>query len=133
MVRRPRQRRNNPKARRVEPPPPGTDRPQVARSCCYVGSPYHKDTVSFAGAPRPRPDASLCPRELAHNRDCVEAWLRQAVEAGHAGSWGREYPRYVWYRDQDGETIYEAREGSPGSGQYHGYPLQPTQDVQGLP
>ncbi|SAY39128.1 hypothetical protein FLM9_1186 [Candidatus Synechococcus spongiarum] len=31
------------------------------------------------------------------------------------------------------ETIYEAREGSRDSGEYHGYPLQPTQEVQGLP
>lgn len=54
--------------------------------------------------------------------DLLEAWLRQAVEAGHAGGWGEKYPRKVWYRDQDGETIYEAREGSPGSGEYHGYP-----------
>lgn len=117
----------------MEPPPPDTDLQQVARSCRYVGSPYHKDGVSFAGPSRLRPDASICPRELTNNRDRVEAWLRQAVEAGHAGGWAKGYPRYVWHRDQDGETIYEARQGSPGSGEYHGYPLQPQHDVQGLP
>lgn len=117
----------------MESPPPDTDLQQVARSCRYVGSPYHKDGVSFAGPSRLRPDASICPRELTNNRDRVEAWLRQAVEAGHAGGWAKGYPRYVWHRDQDGETIYEARQGSPGSGEYHGYPLQPQHDVQGLP
>lgn len=135
MVRRPLQRRTNPKAHKVEPPPPGTNLQEVARSCRYVGSPYHKRGVTFAGVSRHRPDASLCPQELANKRDRVEAWLRQALEAGHAGGWekGREYPHKVWYRSQDGVTIYEAREGSPGSGEYHGYPLEPKQDVQGLP
>ena len=119
----------------METPPSGIDLKQVARSCCYVGSPYHKDTVSFAGRPTHRPDASICPRKLTNNRDRVEGWLRQAVEAGHAGGWegGKGYPRYVWYRDQDGETIYEARQGSPGDGRYHGYPLEPKQEVRGLP
>ena len=95
-----------------------------------------KDAPGFAGQPRHRPDASICPRKLINSRDLVEAWLRQALKAGHAGGWGREYPQYsrkVRYRDQDGETVYEAREGSPGSGEYHGYPLQPTREVQGLP
>ena len=56
--------------------------------------------------------------------------LRRAVAAGHAGAWEQGYPRYVWYGD--GETVYEARQGSPGSGEYHGYPLEPEQDVRGL-
>ena len=128
----PRQRepRRNPK-RKVQPPPPGTDLQHVVCSCRYVGSPYHKDSVSFAGPPRHRPDASICPVELANDRDRVEAWLHQAVAAGHTGAWKQGYPCYVWYRD--GDTIYEARQGSPGSGAYHGYPLQPKQKIPGLP
>ena len=131
MVRQPPQRRGNPKVRKVEAPPSDLDLQQVARSCRYVGSPYHKDIVSFAGQPELRPDASICPPELAHNHDRVEAWLRQAVEAGHARGWRNGYPRYAWYRD--GDIIYEAREGSSGSGEYHGYPLEPEQGVRGLP
>ena len=95
MVRRPPQRRNNRKVHKVEAPPSDLDLQQVARSCRYVGSPYHKDVVSFAGQPKPRPDASICPPELAHNHGRVEAWLRQAVEAGHARGWGKRYPRYA--------------------------------------
>ena len=38
--------------------------------------------------------------------------------------------RQVWHRE--GGMVFEARQGSPGSGEYHGYPLTPTQDVRGL-
>lgn len=60
----------------------------------------------------------------------MEAWLRTAVLAGRCGAWEQGFPRYVWY--QEGDIIYEARQGSPGSGEYHGYPLEPWQTVQGL-
>ena len=131
-MRKPRFQRRNPKARRVQQPPPGIDLAEVAASCRYVGSPYHKDVPSFAGVSRGRrPDASICPRQFAYERELVENWLRDAVEAGHVGAWERGYPRYVWYRD--GETVYEAGQGSPGSGEYHGYPLELEQAVRGLP
>lgn len=59
-MKRPRFQRNNVKARRVRMPPPGVDLAEVADSCCYVGSPYHKDRPSFAGMPHSRrPDASI--------------------------------------------------------------------------
>ena len=65
-----------------------------------------------------------------NRRDLVEGWLRSAVRAGRFGAWDGGYPRYVWHR-QD-ELVFEARQGSPGSGEYHGYPLEPEQRVQGL-
>ena len=42
-MKRPRFQRDNPKVRKVQAPPNGTDLAQVAESCRYVGSPYHKD------------------------------------------------------------------------------------------
>ena len=61
IMKRPRLRRNNPKAGRVREPPSGIDLAQVAESCRSVGSPYHQDSPSFAGMPRGRrPDASIC-------------------------------------------------------------------------
>jgi len=45
-VKRPTFQRNSPKVRKVQPPPNGIDLTQVARSCRYVGSPYHKDALS---------------------------------------------------------------------------------------
>jgi hypothetical protein len=130
-ARRPTRRRDNPRARRVCVPPPGVDLIHVAEQCRYIGSPYHKDIPSFAGVTRPpRADASICPRSLAHNQPVVEEWLRAAIRAGHCGGWERGFPRYVWLR-ADG-VLYEARQGSPGSGHYHGYPLESWQEVQGL-
>lgn len=131
VVKRPTFQRNNPKVRKVQPPPNGIDLTQVARSCRYVGSPYHKDAVGFAGAPRGRrPSASICPRDFVNRRTLVQRWLRAAVRSGHVGAWDGGYPRYVWHRR--GDTVFEARQGSPGSGEYHGYPLEPTQRVRGL-
>lgn len=131
MARRPTFQRGNPRARRVQEPPEGIDLAHVAESCRYVGSPYHKDAMGFAGIPRGRrPSASLCPRSLANRRDVVEAWLRDSVRAGRVGAWEEGFPRYVWHRD--GDILFEARQGSPGSGEYHGYPLEPTQRVRGI-
>ena len=115
----------------MQAPPDGIDLSRVAESCRYVGSPYHKDAMGFAGMPRGRrPNASLCPRNLMNNRDLVEGWLRDAVRSGRVGTWDAGYPRYVWHRE--GDIVFEARQGAPGSGEYHGYPLEPTQKVQGL-
>ena len=114
----------------MQAPPEGIDLEQVAESCRYDGSPYHKDRPGFAGMPRRRPDATLCPSELADHRELIEGWLRNAVRTGRTGGWDRGYPRYVWHRE--GEFVFEARQGSPGSGAYHGYPLEPAQQVRGL-
>ena len=130
-MRKPSFQRDNPKARRIAAPPHGTDLAGVAESCRYVGSPYHKDRSSFAGTShRRRPDASMCPRDLADRRELVEGWLRDAVRAGKVGAWDGGFPRYVWHRE--GGMVFEARQGSPGSGEYHGYPLTPAQRVRGL-
>ena len=128
-MRKPSFQRGNPKARKVVAPPHGVDLAEVAESCRYVGSPYHKDRPSFAGTShRRRPDANICPPDLANSRDRVERWLQDAVRAGQVGKWEHGFPRYVWHRE--GDTVFEARHGS--SGEYHGYPLAPTQRVRGL-
>ena len=131
-MRKPRRQRSNHKHRKVQPPPPCVDLQLVARTSRYVGSVYHKDTPSLAGPmPNPRSDASLCPRCLANQQRLVETWLRAGISNGHTGAWRDGYPQYVWYRH--GGTVYEGRQGSPGSGEYHGYPLQPEEVVRGLP
>ena len=126
-----RRKRGNVRYRRVVAAPPGIDLAQVAKSCCFVGSACHKDFPSFAGIPRSRArDASKCPRARSRCRELAERWLKEAVRAGQTGVWERGYPRNVWYRRD--ETLYEARQGSPGSGEYHGYPLLPSEGVRGL-
>ena len=119
--------------RKVAPPPEGTDLAQVAESCRYaVDNPYHRAGPGSTGtSPRRRPDASLCPSDLVDCRVRIEQWLRDAVRAGRVGAlWEGGFPRYVWHCE--GDTVFEARQGSPGSGEYHGYPLAPWQRVRGL-
>ena len=130
-MRPPRFRRRNLKRHKVQPPPSDADLAQVAESSRYVGSPYHRTAPGPAGPPRHRPDASHCPKHLTQHPEIVEQWLREAIRSGSTGAWERGYPRYAWHRDVD-DTIYEARQGSPGSGEYHGYPLRPHEIVRGL-
>ena len=131
-MRKPRHQRRGAKHRKVQSPPENVDLRVVAKSCQYVGSPYHKDGPSFAGqGVPPRPDASICPAALNNSKSQIETWLRTGIVNGHTGVWEDGYPRYVWYRKNG--IVYEARQGSPGSGQYHGYPLAPQENVRCLP
>lgn len=126
-MRKPRQRRDNPKARVVRPPPDGVDLDAVVQQVSYDPSPYHSRTKRIR---RPRPDASKCPPEVSDDLQRVELWLRESIRQGWTGVWYKGFPRYVWRRV--GDVIFEARQGAPGSGIYHGYPLDPEQDVRGL-
>ncbi len=129
---RPTRRRNNPKHRFVAPPPDGVDLVALVTRVRYVGSIQHKDTPSFAGRSiRPRPDSSLCPRELANDQPRIQGWLEDALRAGMVGAtWDGEFPRYVWRLQ--GETIFEARLTNSVTGEYKGYPLEPDETVEGL-
>lgn len=117
--------------RRVVAPPAHVDLEALAVRASYGGSPKHKDIPSFAGpVPRPRIDASICPRELTRDRDLIENWLREAIRQGNAGSWEGEFPSPLWHRE--GDVIYEAHLTRPIAGEYHGYPLEPHEHVEGL-
>ena len=111
--------------RRTRVVPPGTDLDALAERARYTGSPEHKDMPTFAGGPRPRGDASICPRE--HNdAELVTGWLPSAMRAGSTGGpWEDGYPRYVWHREVD--TIFEARLVNRGNGSHKGYPLTPDE------
>jgi hypothetical protein len=96
---------------------------RLATRVSYVGSPEHKNTPSFAGQPRPRADASLCPQELKGEKAKVEGWLRQAISKGAVSELREgDFPRYVWF--QDGDAVYEGRLVNQQLGQYKGYPLE---------
>lgn len=125
-----RRRRRNPKDRKVLPPPAEVSLAEVARKCRYVGSPYHRTIPGPAGRPVYRPGKSSCPKELQRNPRLVQCWLEDAVRRGHCGEFERGFPRLVWRRD--GEMVFEARQGTPGSGEYHGYVLEPDELVRGL-
>lgn len=107
--------------RRTRSVPVGRELDALADRAHYVGSPEHKDTPTFAGQPRPRGDASICPREHS-DLDLVTGWLRSAIRAGSVGNpWEGDFPRYVWHREED--TVFEARLVNRGDGSYKGYPL----------
>jgi hypothetical protein len=108
-MKRPQYRRNNPKHRAVGAAPGGVGIAQVAEAAVYAGSVNHKDHPSFAGnPPRPRPDASICPRNLAGMQPQIQLWLSDAIRQGHFGGlWENGFPRYVWHREQG--VIFEAR------------------------
>lgn len=100
---------------------PNTNLESLADMVKYEGSPEHKDIVSFAGQPRPRGDASLCPREIG-DVSVVTDWLRSAIRRGATGApWEGAFPRYAWHKE--GDTVFEARLVNRGSGSYKGYPL----------
>ncbi len=130
-MKRPERRRRSPTVRRIEAPPPGVDLEAVAAKARYTGSPYHKDMPSFAGpVPRNRPDASICPRSLASQRAQVQGWLQSAIKCGNVGLWSGDFPQRVWHRE--GDVTFEAVLTRPIAGEYHGYPLEPSEGVEGL-
>lgn len=76
--------------------PEGVELQHIAEIVRYVGSPEHKDMPSFAGQPRPRSDASICPRELSRDSERVEGWLKEAIRRGAVGGiWEGGFPRYA--------------------------------------
>lgn len=98
---------------------------EVAQQVSYIGSREHKDIPSFAGQPKLRADASICPRSIG-DKNLVTDWLRIAIRRGAIdGCWRGGFPRYVWYKD--GETVYEAMLTNQGLGEYKGYPLGPEE------
>lgn len=125
-------RRHRPLHRALATRAPDSDQLEaVAKRVSYVGSPEHKDMPSFAGQPRPRADASICPRELTGDRDRVEAWLRDAIRKGAVGELMEgDFPRYAWYKDD--RTVYEARLVNRGLGEYKGYPLEADEWPDGI-
>lgn len=109
----------------------GVDLENAASRARYVGSPEHKDTLSLAGAPRPRADASICDRRLASEFEQVGNWLRNAILLGNVSEfWEGEFPRYVWH--QDGEIVYEGRLVNREAGWYKGYPLGQAEWPEGF-
>lgn len=98
----------------------------LARRVKYVGSVEHKTAPSAAGWPRPRADASKCGLQISGDFQRLTRWLRSAIRQGDIGTpWEGDFPRYVWYR-HNGIT-YEARLVNKSSGEYKGYPLDPSE------
>ena len=73
----------------------------------------------------------MCDPQLAHQRERVTGWLRNAIRRGAIGSLCEGgFPRYAWHKE--GETVYEARLVNRGLGEHKGYPLNDTEWPKGL-
>jgi hypothetical protein len=97
----------------------------AATRATYLGSIEHKTYRSPAGDPRPRGDASKCPR-LEERRwpELTEA-LRAAIRIGCVSETFDPdgFPRYVWGMFE-GE-LYEARHLVTPAGAYKAFPIEP--------
>lgn len=123
--------RKRPLSRRIAGPMSGIDLDELAERVNYVGSPEHKDALSFAGRPKPRADASKCDLALAFNKEEVTKWLQSALRRGAISEvFEGGFPRYVWYKK--GKVVYEARLTNQGLGEYKGYPLNEPEWPDGL-
>ena len=124
-------RRRRPRMREIHAPLDPVELAGLASRARYVGSPEHKDVVSFAGRPRLRADASCCPRETAEDPRRITRWLRSAIREGATGApWEGGFPRYVWYKH--GETVFEGRLVNRETGEYKGYPLDRDEWPRGV-
>lgn len=123
--------RKRPQLRRIIPPAAEVDRDALAARADYVGSPEHKRSPSFAGAPRPRADATICDPLLNERLEEIRGWLREAIRRGCSSElWEGGFPRYLWYFEAG--TAYEARLVNRELGQYKGYPLSPDEWPTGI-
>jgi hypothetical protein len=121
----------------------------IADTVSYAGSPFHKDSMSFVGAPAPRvgavpiedvlqsdeaPDCTLCPRRWARQKDAVTRLLRDAIRRGFFeidDSQPDAAPERVWAIDpEDDRIVYQARRLPGDANQYKGYPLTRRQAKQ---
>lgn len=118
------------KGLRIVPPPDDVCLEELARRCRYVGSNYHRTVPGGVGSPRSKARGTKCPEHLQREPQQVQSMLQEAIQKGHCGKFEGGFPRRAWRRVNG--TIFEARQGSPGSGEYHGYPLDPKQEKEFL-
>lgn len=96
----------------------------AAARTSYVGSIEHKTYPSPAGDPRPRGDASKCPRLEEHRWPELTEALRGAIRTGCVSETfdPSGFPRYVWGRFEG--QLYEARHLATPAGAYKAFPIE---------
>lgn len=97
----------------------------------YLGSQEHKTYPSPLGEPRPRSDATKCPKDVVYadaQRLLTEAIQVSILNGCHSALKDGQFPRYVWGKVQAGtppRTIYfEARLINREQGAYKAWPIE---------
>ena len=129
MQRRPR--RYNPKrAIRSDTDPAWLAR--IAVQVVYTGSPYHKSNpgdFNLIPPVQPRPDASLCDQSGIFTRAGALELLREGVRRGLVSVQQRgDFPQNIWALTPEGYPL-EAQLENQVQGSYHGYPLEPEDEL----
>ena len=97
----------------------------LARRVWYGGSAHHKLGPSFAGNPRPRADATPCPRKVTQAE--ADGWLKDAVRKGGISEASQgDWPAYIWYKTPN-HGYFQAKLTNQSTGEYHGYPVPKDQ------
>jgi hypothetical protein len=98
----------------------------------YTGSPYHKSNpgdFNLIPPVQPRPDASLCDQSGIFTRAEALELLREGVSRGLVSVQQRgEFPQNIWAVTPEGYPL-EAQLENQVQGSYHGYPLEPEDEL----
>jgi hypothetical protein len=98
----------------------------------YVGSGHHKRSPADYGFERtnPRPTKSLCDANRAIRLAEATALLVAGVNKGMISRpLENGLPKFVWSVSDAGEA-FEAKTHPNTPGEYHGYPLEPEDDMR---
>lgn len=129
-----RRRRTNPK-RRLHPSPLRERLEELEQSVSYGGHPHHKRSPGDFGLTppaSPRPNKSLCDGVGIFQRAEATQHLLEGIKRGAISADADQgFPRHIWSLTEDGRVL-EARCDNFAIGQYHGYPLEPSDPMAEL-
>lgn len=129
-----RKRSTNPK-RRLHPSPARQRLKEIASGVPYGGHPHHKRSPGDFGLTppaAPRPNKSLCDGVSIFQRAEATRHLVEGIRRGTISPDADQgFPRHVWSLTEEGQVL-EARCDDFEAGQYHGYPLEPSDPMADL-
>lgn len=116
--------------RRLGPIPEPEHIARLREHAQYKGSPKHKANPRAFGLPqwdKSRGDATLCDSHAGFSRDAaasIPGLLRRGIDAGPIG----HGDSILWTVGDDG-WIFEGRITNAEQGEYHGYPVRPSEAI----
>ncbi|MBF0335318.1 MAG: hypothetical protein HQL40_17005 [Alphaproteobacteria bacterium] len=85
-----------------------------------------------------RQNATICPLTTNAERTRATDWVRKAIESAQSkGPWNNGFPRYIWFRDDDGQywigRVMAPQQGNPPRAAYKGWPVSEAEWRQKFP